>query len=29
MRTIELPQRPEQVWAALTTADGLSGWSRT
>jgi len=28
-RTIELPQRPEQVWAALTTADGLSGWFGT
>jgi uncharacterized protein YndB with AHSA1/START domain len=28
-RTIELPQRPEQVWAALTTAEGLSGWFGT
>jgi len=25
-RTIELPQGPDQVWAALTTAEGLTGW---
>jgi uncharacterized protein YndB with AHSA1/START domain len=28
-RTIELPQGPDQVWAALTTAEGLSGWFGT
>jgi uncharacterized protein YndB with AHSA1/START domain len=28
-RTIELPHEPEKVWAALTTADGLSGWFGT
>ncbi|KAA5837202.1 SRPBCC domain-containing protein [Saccharopolyspora hirsuta] len=25
-RTVELAQPPETVWAALTTADGLSSW---
>jgi uncharacterized protein YndB with AHSA1/START domain len=25
-RTMELAHRPETVWAALTTADGLSAW---
>ena len=25
-RTVELAARPEQVWAALTTADGLCCW---
>jgi uncharacterized protein YndB with AHSA1/START domain len=28
-RTIELPHPPETVWAALTTAEGLSGWFGT
>jgi uncharacterized protein YndB with AHSA1/START domain len=25
-RTVELPHAPAQVWAALTTAEGLAGW---
>lgn len=25
-RTVELAARPERVWAALTTAEGLSAW---
>jgi uncharacterized protein YndB with AHSA1/START domain len=25
-RTIELPQPPAEVWAALTTAEGLASW---
>lgn len=25
-RTVELAHPPERVWAALTTAEGLSGW---
>ena len=25
-RTVELAHPPEQVWAALTTADGLASW---
>ena len=25
-RSIELPHPPAKVWAALTTAEGLSGW---
>ena len=25
-RTVELAARPEQVWAALTTAEGLGAW---
>ena len=25
-RTIEIPHPPAKVWAALTTADGLSAW---
>lgn len=25
-RTIELPATPEQVWAAIATADGISAW---
>jgi len=25
-RTVEVAQPPGQVWAALTTAEGLSGW---
>jgi uncharacterized protein YndB with AHSA1/START domain len=25
-RTVELPHAPDRVWAALTTAEGLSSW---
>lgn len=25
-RTVELAARPERVWAALTTAEGLAAW---
>jgi uncharacterized protein YndB with AHSA1/START domain len=25
-RTVDIAHRPEKVWAALTTADGLSAW---
>ncbi|MQM24192.1 SRPBCC domain-containing protein [Glycomyces albidus] len=28
-RTVELAHSPEKVWAALTTAEGLSGWFGT
>jgi uncharacterized protein YndB with AHSA1/START domain len=28
-RTVDLPHEPEKVWAALTTAEGLSGWFGT
>jgi uncharacterized protein YndB with AHSA1/START domain len=28
-RTMELPHRPDKVWAALTTAEGLGSWFGT